>query len=641
MVCNQVSHLHYWKRVVVWIGLFSLFSLSTGCQSWFNRKNKDEDNQFKEETKRVKEQLQDPNRPRLIGEVAGVTGVVSRYYDSIGLVSSLPNTGGKVRPSMQRDLMLAEMRVRGVESPELVLDAPWTALTKVRVYSFPCYEDNQQVDVVVETSSECDATDLTGGILFEAKLREVATLGGKVKTSGDKAVAKGEVVILPESYTKKPKELRNGIVIGGGRLLQSHNIGLQMTPEYKHVYVVREIVKSLNDRFFFNDDSRQRMVAEGKSDSRIVITTIPKYKWDPSHFANVILASGFAETKDQQMQRLIGCEKLLKDRTTARRAAAELEALGTPEAIEVLLQGLSSIDTEIRFYSAYSLAYLGRKESVNALTEIAKTTPAFRPLCLTGLTINEQESARDALERLLQEPEPELRFGAFLAIRNRDVSDPRVQGEKLTPGVELHQIPSSTPLLAVSLQSRPELLFFGNSAPILLPSPINPTSAISITPVLGDQLKLNKRLSEEVASVVVPADTLSLLRGLGTIGASYNEFVHSIDQLNAMKCSSVPIAMNPRPMAGRIYKRDQDDSEDAIASVVSVDGATRPKEESSWWYVPDWFKRSSIAKKEKDAKTPVSAGETVSAIREPIPYEPTGSDVNSNDLPDIDWNEIK
>jgi hypothetical protein len=245
------------------------------------------------------------------------------------------------------------------------------------------------------------------------------------------------------------------------------------------------------------------------------------------------------------------------------------------------------------------------------------------------------------LERLLQEPEPELRFGAFLAIRNRDASDPRVQGEKLTPGVELHQIPSSTPLLAVSLQSKPELLFFGNSAPILLPSPINPTSAISITPVLGDQLKLNKRLSEEVASVVVPADTLSLLRGLGTIGASYNEFVHSIDQLNAMKCSSVPIAMNPRPMAGRIYKRDQDDSEDAIASVVSVDGATRPKEESSWWYVPDWFKRSSIAKKEKDAKTPVSAGETVGAIREPIPYEPTGSDVNSNDLPDIDWNEIK
>lgn len=640
MICNQESRLHYWTTVTVWVVLFSCLSLSTGCQSWFNR-NKEEDNQFKEETKRVKEQLQDPNRPRLIGEVADVTGVVTRYYDSIGLVSSLPNTGGKVKPSMQRDLMLAEMRIRGVESPEMVLDAPWTALTKVRVYSFPCYEDNEIVDVVVETSSECDATDLTGGVLFEAKLREVATLGGKVKTSGDKAVAKGELVILPESYTKKPKTPRNGIVLGGGRLLQANNIGLQMKPEYKHVYVVREIVKSLNDRFFFNDELRQRMVAEGKTDSRIVITTIPKYKWDPAHFANVILASGFAETKEEQMQRLKGCEKLLSDRTTARRAAAELEALGTPAAIEVLLQGLSSVDTEIRFYSAYSLAYLGRKESIGALTEIAKTTPAFRPLCLTGLTINEQESAREALERLLQEPEPELRFGAFLAIRNRDASDPRTQGERLTPNVELHQIPSGIPLLAVSLQSKQELMLFGPTSPIQLPTPINPTSAISITPVLGDQLKLNKRNSEDVASVIVPADTLSLLRGLGTIGASYNEFVHSIDQLNTMKCLSTSVAMNPRPMAGRVYKRDQADAADERASVVSVDGSTRPKEESSWWYVPDWFKRDTTAKKNKDDKPTAKDGEAVEAIQEPTPYVPTDSNLNANELPEIDWNELK
>lgn len=618
-----------------------------GCQSWFGRKKNDENSHFVKETKRIKELMKDPDRPRLIGEVAGVTGLVVHQYDAYGLVTGLNNTGGTVKPGAARDMILKEMRIREVASPEATLDALWTALVKVRGYGNPGDRDGQIIDLSIECSTECNASDLSGGYLLESRLREMVSAGGKIRESDDKAVGEGELIILPASYTKRDREPLRAVIVGGGRLLRPRKLGLQVRPDFKHVMITKAMEEALNKRFYFHEASRQRLMAEGKSDSQVSLATLPKYRYDPSHLASVVLATGFNESEEERRERVEGCKKLIRDRTTVRRAAAELESLGTPEAIDVLVDALSSVDTEIRFYTAYSLAYLDRKESVPVLSEIARKEAAFRPLCLVGLAMNEQDSAREALDKLLQESEPEIRYGAFWAIRQRDENDSLVMGERLNDRVSLSLISSKTPLIAVSLQTKQEIVCFGSTSPITIAGTLTPTPSVTITPVGGNQLLLVHKSPSDVIRSVVEADTVSLLRALGSANASYNDFVQTLNTLAEKKCISTPVVFNPRPMAGRIYKRDGE-TDTGEERPVEVDASSRQSEPKSWWAVSNWFRREAVTPQRPEANSGIDLDKTTGSMPEDATdgtadasaASDSVSSSTSSGLPEIDWDAL-
>ena len=595
-------------RIFSWVGWFTLLGF-TGCHTWMS-KDKDKNNQFSKEAKRFRELLLDPDRPRLVGEVASALGLSAKNYDAYGLATDLPGTGGVVKPGVQRDLILADMRVRNVESPEAVLDAPWTALVKLRVYANPCDQKGEVLDVDVESSTECLATDLSGGFVLDARLREMAFLKGDMHTSDEKAYATGDIVMLPSGYMKETERSSlKGVIIGGGKLVEEQRLGLQIDPEFRHVLITKAIEKSINSRFFFSNSNRQKLVAEGKNDWYVVLETVPKYKLDPSHFMSVILATGFAESSEEQHERVIGCKKLLVNRETARRAAVELESIGDAAAKEVLVSALTSTDDEVRFYAAYSLAYLDKKESVLVLKEFAQFEPSFRPLCLVGLAVNEDPTAREALEELLQEREPELRYGAFWAIRNRNPTDIAVSGEMIGQDFQFAQVPSATPLLAVSLQTKKEVVLFGNSVGIDLRSPISPTPSMKLTPMKGDQIKMSKRkISGEISNSIVASDVVAILRGMGTIQASYNDVVHTLDGLSKAHALATPVAMNPRPAAGREYVRKTKEgtlqSSDSKLDIVSVDNASVAKNSNStfgWMSPASWWKTSKGGAKKRSA----------------------------------------
>lgn len=594
------------RQFGVWLIACTTLVDFTGCQSWMS-KEKEKNNQFVKETKRFKELLSDPDRPRLIGEVAAALGMSSRHYDSYGLVSNLPNTGGIVKPGKQREIILAEMRTRDIDQPEMVLDLPSTALVKLRIYANPCDIKGEVVDMDVEVSTECTATDITEGVVMESRLREMAVLNGDLRQGDDKAIGLGDVVLLPTTYTKKPDMTPlQGVVIGGARLNEEQKLGLRINPDFRHVIVTKAIEKAINSRFFYQDANKQRLVAEGKNDWHIIISSVPKYKYDPVHFMSVVLATGFAETSSEQQERLIGCKALLAKRETARRAAAELESIGNDEAKALLVEALASSDPEVRFYSAYSLAYLDRKESVPVLMELARYEPAFRPLCLVGLSVNEESIAREALEELLQESEPELRYGAYWAIRHRNPTDMTVAGEKITTGsknwqsFQFSQVPSSTPLLVASLQHKKEIVLFGNSTKVTLTGPVSPTPHLTLSPVMGDQIKMTKRhINGEILNSVVSSDIVAILRGMSGIQANYNDVVHTVDALSNKRALASPIAFNPRPFAGREYVRKKttsaDSGTDDQMEVIKIDNSSVGKPDSdaaSWWSPVSWWKPS-------------------------------------------------
>ncbi len=596
------------------VGTMGIASI-TGCSSWINRKEKD--NHFVKETKRIQELMVDPDRPRLIGEVVNSLGMSPRAYESFAIATSLPGTGGIVRPGVQRDWMLDEMRVRDTENPEAFLDDPSTALVKLRTIAGPCDSKGEILDVQVEVSTESVASNLTEGYVLEARLAENLVVKGELRSSEPKAIASGEVVILPTSFTRL-SELSplQGVVVGGARLRQEQAIGLRIEPEFRHVIVTKAIEKAINSRYFYKDSSKQKLVAEGTSDHNIDLSAIPKYKHDPAHFMSVIKCTGFGETTDEQQERLLGCRKLLADPATCRRAAAELEAIGNEAAKQTLMSGLTSPDKEVRFYSAYSLAYLDNKESVPVLTELAQTTPAARALCLVGLVVNEDSSAREALEQLLQDPEPDLRFGAFKAIRTRNPNDMSVKGETIGKNFLFVQVPSSNPLLAVSLQKQKEVVLFGNNIAISLHAPISPTQLLTLTPVAGNQIKLSKRQNNgETHNVVVASDIVSLLRGFGMLRTNYNDVVHTFDQLAAVQALSTPVSMNPLHNLAEKSVESGKEIKIENANLKSLD-ARKP----NWWtpaglLKASWLKpKRGIVMSEVNSRTDTDSSEKSSLV---------------------------
>jgi hypothetical protein len=549
---------------------------SVGCQSWVTRKKEEK---HEKEIRLMREKLADPDRPRLAGEIATPLGLTIQRFDTIGLISNLPGTGGIVEPSQQRDMILTEMRRHEVLDAESIVDSPATAVAKAFVLVNPSHNKSDRLDVIVECSSTCKATDLQDGYLMPSTLREYQVLQGKVRNSGEKATASGDFVTLPASVTGEEKfnPLR-GVIIGGGKLLEAPKLGIRVNKDWRHVMVVGAIADSINRRFYFKDGTRQRQVAEGKNDWHIALEIVPKYRWDPMHYMSTVLSIGFRETEVQIEERIHGCRKLLVSRETARKAACELEAIGNKEAIEVLLEGLMCADPEVRLHSAYSLAYLDRPECVPVLRELAIQEPAFRPVCLIGLGVNENPSSREALMDLLQETEPEVRYGALLAIRQSNPRDPITVGEPIGEICHVIQIPSNSPAVVVSLEERKEMVVFGNNTLITLNQEFSPTPSLSVVPLPGGLIRIAKRQRDgEVLQSIVSNDLQSLIRAMPTVEANYNDVVHMMDQLQSSQSLGVPLAINPRPRAGRIYQRDTTDTEsgEEVIETVQVDSASR------------------------------------------------------------------
>lgn len=634
-----------------------------GCTSWISGKKKEPDSEFVKAKEHFTKLLNDPHRPRLVGEIATFSGIQLHRYDAFGLVDELHQTGGTVRPGNPRTMILRELRRMELRNPEQVLDSPSTALVKVHTYSFPGSQKGDVLDVMVECSADCNATDLSGGVLIDTFLREVVTVGGGPRTSEDKAASKGELVVLPSSYSGQPVTPLKSIIIGGGRMLQDRQMNLHLNPQYKHTYMADAIQKSINSRFYFNDTSKQHLVAKAVSDFEVQIRLHPKYRFDVDHFSSVIIASGFHESKENKQERVHGCAKLLKSNTTAKRAATELEALGSSEAIEVLLTGLSSIDPEVRFHSAYSLAYLDRKESVPVLVELAKKEHAFRPLCLVGLTVINDTSGRDALEKLLQSEIAELRYGSLWALRNREENSTAYDGERLVKRAALVQIPSGTSQVVVSLQTRPEVVVFGQSASVQLTNQIAPSSLLTLTPMPGNQIRIVRKfykdlndptLQTDMYNEVVASDFVSIMRALTYVGANYNEVVQTIESLHTSKALTVPVAFNPRPDAGRIYKREGSEDASESIKIISVDATTREPVSKSWWNLASWMSKPTV-KLDTDPSGPNSTNDSavsqashtlpVTDLDQKVKGASAALDANSNSssdaLPDINWDAIK
>ncbi|MFN9437906.1 MAG: hypothetical protein ACK6DC_23615, partial [Planctomycetota bacterium] len=151
-------------------------------------------------------------------------------------------------------------------------------------------------------------------------------------------------------------------------------------------------------------------------------------------------------------------------------------------------------------------------------------------------------------------------------------------GERLGEGCPLSQLPSKNSTVAVSLEQQKEVVVFGGNSTITLNRELSPTPSLRIVPLSGGLLRLAKiQLEGEVLQSIISNDLESLLRAMPSVNASYNDMVHALDQLGTGNHLAARVAINPRPRAGRIYRRDAsgDEAGETTLETVQVDASSR------------------------------------------------------------------
>src|SRR5690606_28929653 len=201
----------------------------------------------------------------------------------------------------------------------------------------------------------------------------------------------------------------------------------------------------------------------------------------------MVVAKG--ESVDTQ-HRLVSLGQRMAEPTTAAEAALQLEAPGE-RAIPTPSEAVQNPDRESRFYAAEARAYLERSEAVERLENAAADQAAFRYPALIALEGMDSRSSRDALQRLMNRPSIETRYGALRSIRRRPDGQVILRPVKLGGGVEFYEVSSETaPFIAVSLSDRPEIACFGSDFPVAIPDFLLGPAGLVIRPEESDPSKL-------------------------------------------------------------------------------------------------------------------------------------------------------
>jgi hypothetical protein len=533
---------------------------SNGCTTpWFG----EPESPMAEKAREIKDLLNSDKRPQIVGDISNVTGLNTRRFDSFGLVSKLAGTGADVKTGPQREAMLKEIRTRNITRPNELLASKETAVVKVTAYAIPGTLKGDALDAIVECSTECEATSLQNGFLLPAHLQEYATLKNSIRTSHDKATVTGPIVFLPRSMNDDHTEnLLKGRILGGAKVLDTRTLGIRIREQFSHVLTTSAVAKAINERFATLQTVATNETAEAKNDGFIHLELHPKYAQDADHFMGVVRGVGFMESETTRIARMEDCSRKLLEPTTCKYAALQLEAIGH-EAIDVLATGLQSQNREIQFRSAYALAFLDSERAVPKLSELAMAEPAFRPLCYVGLAALEHPMAKEALEELLQYPDPEVRYGALLALRQKDKRNPFVVGSRIGTIARLIEIPSETTGVAVSLEKTPEIVVYGQNPILRVPGEITISSRLQLQPDGPVAVRLS-RAGEfgSSESVVVPSDLRSILFAIEELGGTYNDMVQLIDRAAIDGWLPYALACNPRPHTGRVFERETDNTDE-------------------------------------------------------------------------------
>lgn len=494
----------------------------------------------------------------LISNVAHPYGLGYVKVEAVSMATGLAGTGEDPAPSPQRAALMDEMQRREVENPKQVLASPDTALVLVRGFLRPGIQAGDRFDVEVRTSSRSESTSLRGGHLLETRMSETAVLGEQLRTGHMMALSAGAILVDPTADATKDSGLATkGRVLGGGVVTKSRNLGLILDHDRQSIRLSQKIGKAINKRFHSYIDGRKKGVATPKTDEFVELVLHPRYKDNVGRFMRVVRSMAIDETASQRLTRLQLLTAQLLDPVTSATAALRLEAIGGDAAVEVLVEGLTSEDPEVRFYAAEALAYLDETKAVPVLTQVVREEPAFRVNALAALSAMDDGSAYDNLRTLLSVKSSETRYGAFRAITSMAPNDKFTGGEDMRGMFNYHVLDvSGPPMIHATSSHRPEIVLFGRHHELKLPLVLDAGPKILVNGLSGGEIKVSQ-FDGATQQRTVPNDVEAVIRAVVELGGTYPDVVQMLQQAKESGALSSRFRVNALPEGGREFLKDE------------------------------------------------------------------------------------
>ncbi len=531
------------------IGFFAVAIVGVGCSAF---RSGDQDSSS------IKDLLVAPDPPDFIGDAAVPFGLTYARVQGVGAVKGLNRTGGPALPSEQRDRLLAEMRTHDVAQPEKYLESERTAMVVTETVLPPGLKKGTRLDAMIQTPPRSQVSSLQNGWLMPARMQEMRRLEGSIKTSDVAAIGTGAVVVRGIHAGNGADEMMlEGVILGGAVAQINRPVGLVIRPKYQHVLLSAQFAKAINKRFYFYDGSTRRGIATAREDDFVQIEVPPRYEANVHRLLAVVRAVHVKRGDGGLRVLLDELSKQMGEPTTAAEAALALEALGD-DGVPVLIAALSKNDKELRFYAAEALAYLDREEAIEPLIELARDESAFRYACFKALEGMPQISVNDALFGLMDQSSNEVRYGAFVTLRERPSARSMIGGQRFGDGYFVHALPSKgETLIACSLTKRPEIVVFGTETRIDLKESTVSRGGIVIREESPGKLKLSRFYADQPdRSATASNNIVSLCMAVADMGGTYSDCLDLLRTLKSEKAIAARLAFDPLPRPLRTYYRD-------------------------------------------------------------------------------------
>jgi len=526
-----------------------------------------------------------PKVEEAVGDLTFIQAHSGTKLEGVGLVVGLENTGVDPPPSYYRQKLLDEMKKAGIENANAWLRDPRVAMVIVRMEIPAGVNHSDRLDAVVEVPPGSGTKSLAGGRLLECRLREVMVLGGVPKEGPEAASVQGPVMT---GGPDQPNDLKIGRVLGGGRVRKEIPFQLILNDNRKSGRIAKMVETVVNQRFPQTRGVEQKGSAVAKTDQFLELKVPPVYHHNQDRFFRVVKLLPMVDSPALRVARVATWQQDLLDPKTAGVAALRLEGLGVT-ADEALKSGLASPNAQVRFFAAEALAYLGDATGADELSKTAVGRPEFRAYALAALASTDQAAAHMKLRKLMDEPDVELRYGAFNALRTlagddpflgqvRVLDDPREAEPEdaetndsmavaLTRASTRHRRPDpfslymvdceGPPMVHVARTRRCEIVVFGRGQKLLTPVVLGTGPLLLNAATDDDTLQISKivpgRSSESDSKVQSSLEIGDVLRQAAGLGSSYPEIVTILQAASRQKNLPGPLVIDALPGNSPVY----------------------------------------------------------------------------------------
>jgi hypothetical protein len=555
--------------------------LTEGCQSTPTARMQAQEEEREKELAEIK----------TVGDVTEVGNVSPLTVSGVGLVVGLAGTGGPAPPGYFRTLLEEELRKQGVKNAKKLVsskDATDCAMVLVSALIPAGASKGDPLDIEVYLPQGSQATSLRGGYLWPCALRDFSTTKQINAQSSSERLLLGHVLARAQgaivtNFGDEEDSGRKGHIWEGGYSLISRPFLLVLKNDQRFARVGARVSEQINLHFQDDPQRAQRLLerrrlwrlqqmkgslveseeeaadktppplAEGVAKpygKEAVVVRVPwGYRLNPERFLRVVRLIPLQEPAEARQRYRQKLQEMLQDPRQCVRAALRLEALG--HGSEPLLKtGLQQAHPLVRFSAAEALAYLGNPAGAGELARLAQDYPVLRGYALLALASLNDPASRERLAELLDTPVPELRYGAFRALRLLDESDPHVQGALINHSFWLHQVPGQSGLLLhFTLGQRPEVVLFGGDPPLLPPFAVRAQEFTLRADGGEDRCTLCRfRLREGTQERrLCPLKLSAVLHALAELGGQYPDVVELLQNLKAVQAIGCPVRVNAIP----------------------------------------------------------------------------------------------